>query len=129
MPDYSLARHARASALAADHVEAALRAAGWPAGDVPRVAVAVGEAVANAVEHGGGPASAPVWVRVTADSGSCTVRVDDGGPGPDADALASASLPAETAVGGRGLYILTALADEVRVEPPGALALAFVAKP
>ena len=97
-------------------------------GDLPRVVVAVGEAVSNAVEHGGREVDGPILLRLTIDGGACEVRVDDGGTGPDSGSLRSASLPQSSALSGRGLYILTTLADGVRVDSEGGLALTFTAQ-
>ena len=115
--------------MAGDHVEGALARAGWPEGDLPRVGVAVGEAVANAVEHGPDKSSEPIRLRCDVGESVCTIWIEDGGPGPHAADLASARLPTDPlAQGGRGLYILATLADEARVEPSGALVLEFVAR-
>lgn len=128
MPDLSLPRQPRASALAGDYVEKALRSVGWPDGDLSRVVVAVSEAVSNAVEHGGGEDGGSILLRLATDAGACEVRVDDGGAGPDPESLRTASLPRREALSGRGLYILTTLADEVHVGPSGVLALTFTAR-
>ena len=97
-------------------------------GDLPRVVVAVGEAVSNAVEHGDGDLGSPILLGLAIDGGACEVRVEDGGVGPDPASLRTASLPQASARSGRGLYILTTLADKVYVDPAGVLALTFTAR-
>ena len=126
MPEIDLPRRFESVAAACDHVERAVVALGWSDEDVSRVVLATGEAVGNAVEHGGGD------LRLDYDSSSperLTVCVRDGGPGPTPQQVAAASLPSPDAVGGRGLYILSRLTDAVRVEPDGALCLTFAVRP
>lgn len=96
--------------------------AGWAADDVTRVALAIGEAVANAVEHGTPDAEASIRVRLDFDGRALTVHVDDGGPGPDPGLLDHASLPANPmATEGRGLYILQAVTNDVDLGADGVL--------
>lgn len=104
-------------ATAADFVEALVEAEGWPERDVTRVVLATSEAVANAVEHGGGVQGEPSFtLSCTASAGAAEVTVHDGGPGPAPALLRTATLPEEAlATGGRGLSIMRQLADEVAV--------------
>ncbi len=94
-------------------VGTALSAAGWPAAERADVALAVDEAVQNAVEHGSLP-HAPIEVRITADAERAHVVVADRGrPGaatPDGPPRA----PGVHDIRGRGRLIMRALADEVR---------------
>jgi len=64
--------------------------------------IGVGEAVANARQHGGSPATARIW----AGSGRILVHVHDSGPGP-ADPLAGL-IPARAEPGlrGSGLWLI-----------------------
>ncbi|MGP4000023.1 ATP-binding protein [Streptomyces sp. 8N706] len=93
------------------------------------LSIALTEACANAVEHGGGPSSdgSPGIYRVTAylDGEKCRIEVTDSGPGfpqartvrrrsPRPPALAPA-MPDAQAEHGRGLYLIEALADHVHV--------------
>ncbi|KQX49399.1 MULTISPECIES: ATP-binding protein [unclassified Streptomyces] len=80
------------------------------------LSVALTEACANAVEHGGGGGSrAPGGAyRVTAylDGETCRIEVADSGPGfPRTDAP---SAPSDDAEHGRGLRLIEELADHVQ---------------
>jgi serine/threonine-protein kinase RsbW len=84
------------------------------------LSVALSEACANAVEHGGdgGLGGCSEAYRVTAylDGEKCRIEVADSGPGFDADRPA----PEPVHVGGdaeegRGLYLIQALADHVHI--------------
>ncbi|MDF3300844.1 ATP-binding protein [Streptomyces tropicalis] len=81
------------------------------------LSVALTEACANAVEHGGCGGVAEAY-RVTAylDGECCRIEVADSGPGfPAAGCLvASRPVPAE-AEHGRGLRLIQALADHVHI--------------
>lgn len=86
------------------------------------LSVALSEACANAVEHGGAavpPEGAAGAYRVTAylDGEKCHIEVADSGPG-----FVPVALPAsDTAEHGRGLYLIQELADHVHFgnEPGG----------
>ncbi|MEU9196687.1 ATP-binding protein [Streptomyces hundungensis] len=84
------------------------------------LSVALSEACANAVEHGGetGPGSASADYRVTAylDGEKCRIEVADSGPGFPARRGRRAPVPARTgalAEHGRGLGLIEQLADHV----------------
>lgn len=86
------------------------------------LSVALSEACANAVEHGGGAghgASSEAY-RVTAylDGEKCRIEVTDSGPGL---AGRTAARPARAdAEHGRGLYLIRELADHVHIgDKPG----------
>lgn len=125
MPDLDLPRHAGATALACGYLEARLGTAGWGRSDVSRVVLAVGEAVSNAVEHG--PSlDEPIHLEAHVDSEQATLTIRDGGHGPALQRLQSARLPRDPfATEGRGLYILSQLADEIYRSEPDALVLSF----
>ncbi|MEV6806426.1 ATP-binding protein [Streptomyces sp. NPDC017248] len=80
------------------------------------LSVALSEACANAVEHGGGPASgASEAYRVTAylDGEKCRIEVSDSGPGPvPVPDFRPARADAEH---GRGLFLIRELADHVHI--------------
>ncbi len=80
------------------------------------LSVALGEACANAVEHGGtdGPGGPSQAYRVTAylDGERCRIEVADSGPGFPGRPVRAASPEAEH---GRGLCLIRELADHVRV--------------
>ncbi len=86
------------------------------------VALAVTEALANAIRHGcRGDAARNVECRVFTDPSGVTIIVCDPGPGFDpgsvANPLESAGLSADH---GRGLYMIRQLMDEVQFERGGA---------
>ncbi|MGW0118780.1 ATP-binding protein [Streptomyces sp. NPDC003327] len=89
------------------------------------LSVALTEACANAVEHGGRPgadgrAAASEAYRVTAylDGETCRIEVADSGPGFAAPAARASAPPAVTVVStaesGRGLRLIEELADHVQ---------------
>ncbi len=96
--------------------------------DVTRLVLAVGEAVGNAVEHSD-PAAVDIEVRFRWDDQDLDVRVSDGGPGPDPAILHRPSLPDDPlALDGRGLFILSTVADALVIEE-GALCLTVRPRP
>ena len=93
------------------------------------LSVALSEACANAVEHGGDAATEDYRVTAFIDGDSCRIEVTDSGPGfsrpqrpPTGQAAADpAPLPAPApaqaspyAEAGRGLFLIEALTDHVR---------------
>ncbi|MCF3118530.1 MULTISPECIES: ATP-binding protein [Streptomyces] len=98
------------------------------------LSVALSEACANAVEHGGrAPGGAPGGYRVTAylDGEKCRIEVADSGPGfPGASRGCTTPRPAaaETDEHGRGLWLIRELADHVHLgnKPgPGGAVISF----
>ncbi|MET9107598.1 ATP-binding protein [Streptomyces zhihengii] len=90
------------------------------------LSVALTEACANAVEHGGDPGSAAAGpaaeYRVTAylDGEKCRIEVSDSGPGFDRGPAPLRDVPLcgdaqATAESGRGLCLIEQLADHVHV--------------
>ncbi|MFF3643015.1 ATP-binding protein [Streptomyces sp. NPDC002564] len=86
------------------------------------LSVALSEACANAVEHGGAsaPGAASGGYRVTAylDGEKCRIEVTDSGPGfPGTPDSCPGPRPpaAETDEHGRGLYLIGELADHVHL--------------
>ncbi|MEU0392418.1 ATP-binding protein [Streptomyces sp. NPDC006208] len=92
------------------------------------LSVALSEACANAVEHGGdlhsGGASQAYRVTAYLDGEKCRIEVADSGPGFPAPgpgsavrrgAVPGAAIPAVTAESGRGLCLIEQLADHVQV--------------
>ncbi|MEV0774582.1 ATP-binding protein [Streptomyces sp. NPDC050433] len=85
------------------------------------LSVALTEACANAVEHGGdngagAPSQASEAYRVTAylDGEKCRIEVSDSGPGfPSRRVVQRPTLAAFTAEDGRGLSLIEQLADHV----------------
>lgn len=77
------------------------------------LSLALSEACANAVEHGQGEHSDAYCVTTYLDGDMCRIEVADSGPGFRTTALPP-SLPVD-AESGRGLLLIEALADHVRV--------------
>ncbi len=93
-------------------VAGALRDAGWSRDDVAGAALAVDEAVQNAIEHGSVP-RAPVEVVVDVDEEGAEIVVRDRGrPGASVPA-GPPRRPGPSSVRGRGRAIMRDLADEV----------------
>jgi anti-sigma regulatory factor (Ser/Thr protein kinase) len=80
--------------------------------------LALGEAVTNAIRHGSG-GGRPVHVAVHVDRGWIEMSVRDQGPTRLPPRL-PADPPAPLALGGRGLWMILQLVDEVRLSPAGA---------
>lgn len=103
-----VARHCLASGLAARRARFHLR-------------VALCEALANAITYGCScdPASA-VDVQVTMSDHAVTLRVADEGPGFDPGAVPEPTLPdGLEATGGRGLFLIRQLVDDVSFNDRG----------
>lgn len=117
MPGYTISPGADTRAVAAvlDRVEREATACGLPPQTVDRVALIAGEAVANAVEHGGGR----VTVEWEPTSSGGILRISGGG-GPGLEEIGQARLPPSlTATRGRGLYLIQQLADRIELAPEG----------
>ena len=86
-----------------------------------RVELVASEAITNAIEHGNRlDASKSVHVRLGSGPDGVTIEVEDEGdgfdPGAVPDPIAEKALMAE---GGRGLFLMKELADEIRYEHDG----------
>jgi anti-sigma regulatory factor (Ser/Thr protein kinase) len=102
---------------------AELRAlAGRALADVPEevrqdILLSLDEAVSNAIRHGcraGGPGA----VDLDRSAGWVEIAVVDGGPTPELPTLPQEP-PALLATGGRGLWLIRQLTDDVRIERAG----------
>ncbi|HLA62785.1 MAG TPA: ATP-binding protein [Rhodothermales bacterium] len=112
--------------------EGAARRDGLPEELIDRLALAVGEAAGNAVEHGNVfDASLPVRVSYDGGAEGCWVRIGDSGAGMNAARLGSAALPDDPlSTSGRGLFLIMEVADEVRMEEDGrTIAMWFARRP
>jgi anti-sigma regulatory factor (Ser/Thr protein kinase) len=90
----------------------------WPAESAGRVLLASNEALTNAIEHGS-PVGGQVGVGMTVTRERADVRiVDQGVPGAAIPAPPSAPPPV-TSERGRGLLIISHLADDFDVTPAG----------
>lgn len=82
------------------------------------ILLATDEAAANAVAHGqsaGG--NGLVRLRCSTEGASVVVAISDEGPGFDPTEVSMHELPSWTSPGGRGLYLVQELMDEVEIEP------------
>ncbi|WP_188196182.1 ATP-binding protein [Nonomuraea sp. SYSU D8015] len=70
---------------------------------------AVNECVVNAVEHGGGRGRLRMWRQ----DGTLVCEVADTGGGIPPGVLEETGLPAPSAPGGRGIWLMRRLSDEV----------------
>ncbi|MFC3501633.1 ATP-binding protein [Micromonospora krabiensis] len=84
--------------------------AGLTAQDAEQFTIAVNEAVINAIQHGGGSAE----VTVVAGPGRVTVAVRDEGGGIPAHI--TPHLPTPQTLGGRGLWLVQQLCDDVTID-------------
>ena len=103
-------------AAAVERILSAIAPAGLEQDQLDSLAVAVAEALSNAVVHGNRmKEAAPVRVVVTVLPGSsAVVEVTDSGPGFDATALADPTQPSRLLLpGGRGIYLMRRLVDRV----------------
>jgi anti-sigma regulatory factor (Ser/Thr protein kinase) len=90
----------------------------WPADGAGRVLLASTEAVTNAIEHGS-PFGGAVEVDLTVTAERAEVRVvDQGRPGMPRPVL-PADAPPPTSPRGRGLIIISRLADDFSLRPSG----------
>jgi anti-sigma regulatory factor (Ser/Thr protein kinase) len=90
----------------------------WPADGAARMLLASTEAVTNAIEHGS-PLGGAVEVELTVTPERAEVRVlDQGRPGIPCPVIPDAA-PPPTDTRGRGLLIISRLADDVELRPAG----------
>jgi anti-sigma regulatory factor (Ser/Thr protein kinase) len=91
---------------------------GWPADGAGRVLLASTEALTNAIEHGS-PHDGRVDVALTVGPERAQVRVvDEGLPGVPVPVCPS-DPPPSTSTRGRGLLIISRLADDFDLRPAG----------
>lgn len=100
----------------------------WCVDEGGKVLLAAGEAVTNAIEHGS-EAEGVVAVEMVVEPPATVIVVTDGGrPGAEPHIDLAAPPPPPYSTRGRGIAIMRALADEIRVERAGSgtrLTLAF----
>lgn len=91
----------------------------WPADGAGRVLLASSEALTNAIEHGS-RAGGAVEIELTLTEERADVRVlDEGRPGAVVPSVPSVA-PPSTSPRGRGLIIISRLADDLEVRGRGA---------
>jgi serine/threonine-protein kinase RsbW len=82
------------------------------------ILLATDEAAANAVAHGRDPkGNGLVRLRISTEGACVVVAISDEGTGFDPKAVQMHRLPNWTAPGGRGLYLVRELMDEVHINP------------
>lgn len=91
--------------------------AGVDEGVVADVLLALDEAISNAIRHGSG-SGGPVLVSLAHDGEWIEMTIRDGGPTPRLPRLPDAPPPALD-TGGRGLWLILQLVDEVRMRRVG----------
>jgi anti-sigma regulatory factor (Ser/Thr protein kinase) len=106
----------RAAAFARRSLIAHIAAYGYPDGDLADIETAVGEALANAAEHGHRRNSA-FEVRAFVQHDRIVIEVQDEGGG--FRARANAPKPAHDAPRGFGIYLMRHLMDEVDFDESG----------
>jgi anti-sigma regulatory factor (Ser/Thr protein kinase) len=80
---------------------------------------AIGEALANAAEHGDAQSAAGFTVEASCDATHFTVEIKDYGAGFDADAALTAPAPDLFAGRGFGIFLMQTLMDEVAYSERG----------
>ncbi|MDQ3878201.1 MAG: SpoIIE family protein phosphatase, partial [Actinomycetota bacterium] len=81
------------------------------------ILLAVSEAAANAARYGRNQQGrSEVRVRCVLEGTSLTVTVADDGPGFDVERYASSELPERFASGGRGVFLMRELTDDMSIE-------------
>jgi anti-sigma regulatory factor (Ser/Thr protein kinase) len=90
---------------------------GLPRDTVDDVLLVLDEAVSNAIRHGS-RAGEPVEIAVRVDDDWIDIRVRDRGPTPALPRLPAAA-PHTLSTGGRGLWLIRQLVDEVRLRRVG----------
>jgi len=90
---------------------------GLPRDTVDDVLLVLDEAVSNAIRHGS-RGGAPVKVAVELDDSWIDIQVRDRGPTPELPRLPSTP-PGTLSTGGRGLWLIRQLVDEVRLRRAG----------
>jgi anti-sigma regulatory factor (Ser/Thr protein kinase) len=94
-----------------------------PPDDLFELRVSVGEAVANAIEHGRGP----IQIDIELTARQATVTVSDRGNGFDPKHLgATGSAPSLDAESGRGLYIMRQMSDSLAADDGRGCAVSIV---
>ncbi len=104
-------------------VKAVLGTVGVPEGERYNILLATSEAVTNAIRHGANEdPQRQVRIAITQDQNGVTIAVEDDGAGFLPEAIPDPTHgPQLFQAGGRGIYLLKALASDVefRVSPEG----------
>ncbi|MCI0380077.1 MAG: ATP-binding protein [Gemmataceae bacterium] len=116
----SLPSELRLLSVARSFVEAVGQACGWPSSVVHAVVLAAGEAVANIIRHAHRDMpAAHIQLRLQTDGDGVVLTLEDEGRPFDFAAVPFMN-PRELRIGGRGVYVIRSLMDEVVCQPRGA---------
>ena len=107
-----------------DRIRDYLHGLGCPSETIADVVLAAEEAMANAVRHSG--AADELEISLAFDGRDLIAEITDHGRGFDASRLDLARPPDPTAPGGRGLFLMAALLDELQVQGNGGVAITAV---
>ena len=96
---------------------------------VDDVVLCIEEACTNAIRHSGSQDELQVWLAFEGEA--LHAEVKDRGRGFDVRGFDPARMPAPMDLGGRGLYLISQIMDEVRLRrrPHGGLAVSMVKRP
>lgn len=88
-----------------------------------KIQLAVNEAVVNAIVHGNqGEITKKVWVTIREQASNIEIKVKDEGSGFNPDSIADPTDEDNLLkIGGRGIFLIKHLADEVTFEENGTL--------
>ena len=117
--EFHITAHTSNAAVARHRVRKAAEEHGFPEQALADIEIAVGEAVANAIVYGSPSSSSQITVGycITADPCVIHIRVRDHGRGFDPNRLQHEENC--DALGGRGIRLMRALMDTVRLEYTG----------
>ncbi|MCI0639723.1 MAG: ATP-binding protein [Gemmataceae bacterium] len=116
----SLPSELRFLSVARSFVEAVGQAYGWPSSVVHAVVLAAGEAVANIIRHAHRDIpAAHIQLQLQSNSDGVVLTLEDEGRPFDFAAVPYMN-PRELRVGGRGVYLIRSLMDEVVCQPRSA---------
>lgn len=90
----------------------AMRRAGLGVDAARNMEVAAGEALSNTYQHAYAGGIGPVFVEVASGAGVVTVLVSDEGRATETPVVPW-TLPPRTNIGGRGLYMMSRLVDDI----------------
>lgn len=121
MPHLVLKTHVDAITQAVQFAEEAAREACFPEETSDRLVLSVGEAVANAIEHGNAlEEERTVTVSWRIEGDGIWFGIQDEGAGIAHESIENATLPEDILqTGGRGLYIIRELSDAFVVSEDG----------
>jgi anti-sigma regulatory factor (Ser/Thr protein kinase) len=108
----------RAAAVARRALIGRIGVLGFSRSDLADIETAVGEALANAAEHGHRPGSG-FDLRVYVDDGHVVIEVRDEGAGFSGSLEAIGALPPSDAPRGFGIYLMRSLMDVIEYEERG----------